>query len=171
MRAETWRWIHAVFLLSCCGPAAANEASAHDYLRLYSDLTARHDATVISLYGDQARVRVSYWKGSDLLQTAELTGDNWRQSLRRGWYDDTNRLEASHFEDVRVAKGGNGQLTIRATRVSDERCYRDSGYAVKVEKLGKGLFRILEERINVQLSASCGRPPQIDARSTRRRIQ
>ena len=170
MRAETWRWIHAVLLLGCCGPAMANEGSAHDYLRLYSDLTARHDATVISLYGDQARVRVSYWKGNELIQSAELTGDDWRQSLRSGWYDNTNRLEASHFEDVRVAKGGHGQLTIMATRVSDERCYRDSGYAVKVEKLGTGLFRILEERINVQLSASCGRPPQIDARSTLRRM-
>ncbi|TVT73149.1 MAG: hypothetical protein FHP92_14685 [Denitromonas halophila] len=128
---------------------------ARRFLAIYSDLTERRDVDAADLYRPTAKVRVSYFNGETLIQSTLLTGEAWKDSLRRGWFDNTNRLDAAQFENVRVVSAGPSQIAIFATRISQEKCYLDTGYAVRISPQAANVYRIIQERISIQMAAAC----------------
>lgn len=150
----------AIALLAIAGGAhgaqgqadAAREARM--FLLRYVGLTATSDINALSMYRDDARIRVSAWQGGRQIQTGIARGKDWKQQLRAGWFEGTTKLEASSFQDAGVSAQGR-RLVIHAKRYSQTRCYWDQGYAVAIEPDQAGQYQIVEERLTFQRDAFC----------------
>lgn len=131
---------------------AAREARM--FLLRYVGLTATSDINALSMYRDDARIRVSAWQGGREIQAGIARGKEWKQQLRAGWFEGTTKLEASSFQDAGVSIEGR-RLVIHAKRYSQTRCYWDQGYAVAIEPDKTGQYQIVEERLTFQRDAFC----------------
>lgn len=140
-------------------PDSAKEAKT--FLLRYTGLTSTSDVAALNMYRDDARVQIWSWQGGKS-QPGQVSGKEWKQRLRSGWFDGTTKLEASSFEGAKVIEKGQ-RLVIQARRYSQTRCYWDNGYAVAIEPDAAGQYQIVEERISFQRDATC--PANNDAAS------
>ena len=131
------------------------EASA--FLEGYRAASEAHSVDFYDLYSDRAVVHVRI---QDHERGVAFQGRAFKAWGRQLLTEGRSAPDSSIFHEATVEQRGT-RLLIRAKRYSTAKCYWDLSYQVGIEREGTS-FRIVDERLTTQPTASCRSAGAVD---------
>jgi hypothetical protein len=129
---------------------------ASTFLEEYRAASEAHNVDFYDLYSDRAVVHVRI---QDHERGVAFQGRAYKAWGRQLLTEGRSAPDSSIFHEAAVEQRGT-RLLIRAKRYSTARCYWDLGYQVGIEREGSS-FRIMDERLTTQPTASCRSTPTV----------
>ncbi|MBC8285507.1 MAG: hypothetical protein H8E32_16970 [Nitrospinae bacterium] len=153
----SWKIKFTTLIFLIVLPFTAHASTAKEYLdffKKYELMGNSYDLAIAELYSDKAKVEVLSVLPDGVESITRMNGKKVKEMIPRQM-DLVKQAESQNdYSNISVEIDGN-KATVRATRYSSFKCYKDNKYYMVIETQTDGTMLIVEESYEEPVQTSC----------------